>query len=290
MIVVQLNGGLGNQMFQYAAAKALSLHHNVELKIDDSQFRRTTISELEVPRISELANFPAITDRYIDQDELAKFQNQHKWLKKVLPRNRQLIYRERFYHFDPKFFKCNKNILLKGAWQSPKYFAGYEDVVRQTYALNIGKMTSVELFKDQLKSQQSVAVHIRRNDYLRLPIILEWHGVMSANYYREALNRLSSSIADLKIYYFTDDPIWVKQELVPVFGGELVSSAISQTHLEDFYLMSHCRHNIIANSSFSWWSAWMNSNPGKIVIGPSNWFDHGPKDTQDLFPKSWIRI
>lgn len=293
MIRLQLNGGLGNQLFQYAAGKSLALHHNVPLLLDISSFHRKNLPELEVPRDFELYNFEGIGDNVFrlsdrENEEIVAFLKK-KSLAKLLPNHRRSIYTEPFYRFDANFFNSRNNVLLRGQWQSEKYFVRYTDFFRQTLTLNPTLIAGCLSKAKEVNAVNSVAVHVRRADYLRKQIILEWHGVMDKAYYSKAFKKLDEALTDYSVFYFTDDPAWVQQELFPLKEGELISGTTS-SHYEDFHLMQNCRHNVIANSSFSWWAAWLNSHPGKIVMAPERWFNHGPKDTQDLLPESWIRL
>ena len=293
MVIAQLNGGLGNQLFQYAAAKALSLYHNVPLYLDASQYERDLLPDLEVPRSFELYNFSGIKEPIISSTELAtipELANKKSILQKLIPRHKQSIYTERYYHFDPNFFKAGNKVLLKGGWQSHRYFSAYQLQLQNILQLKESLVSAVKEKGKELKNIDSVAVHIRRSDYLRKKVIYEWHGVMDKEYYIEAIQHIRNQYPSLKVFYFTDDPDWVEQELLPLNEGELVSQKFSKTPYEDLYLMSQCRHNIIANSSFSWWGAWLNIHPNKMVIAPKRWFNKGPKDTQDLYPEGWIKL
>lgn len=295
MVTVQLNGGLGNQLFQYAAAKSLSLHHGVPLRIDVSSFHRTDLPELEIPRAFELYNFEGVTDK---TTVLSKEENQRiiRFLKKksfakFLPHHKRKIYTEPFYHFDRNFFQSNSEVLLRGQWQSQQYFLPHEDELKPALRLKQNLIENVKDKGQKLARENTVAVHVRRGDYLRLPIILDWHGVMPKEYYANAFRELNKRCTHYTVCYFTDDPEWVKENLFPIAEGEMISQHLSETQYEDFYLMQNCRHNVIANSSFSWWAAWLNNHPDKIVIAPQRWFGPtGPKDTQDLLPESWIRL
>ena len=291
MVVAQLNGGLGNQLFQYAAAKSLALSHNTNLQLDISSFYRETLPELEVPREFELYNFKGVKEKIQKSPFTAQkkpYSSLTSGIQKIFPRHKRDIYIEPYYHFSDNFFKTKKDVILKGQWQSEKYFSRYQDVIRSTYQI---KEEFIKNVINILPSEnETVSVHIRRGDYMRKPIILDWHGVMSKQYYQNAFEIVKTRIQDFQVYYFSDDPEWVNAELIPIMPGTIVSTEVSSSHLEDFYLMSQCRHNIIANSSFSWWAAWLNPNPDKIVIAPKKWFNNGPQDTQDLFPQSWIKV
>lgn len=293
MVIAQINGGLGNQLFQFSAAKALSLYHNVPLLLEVSSFYREELPELEVPRELDLYHFNGVKETIISPEELMNLMPLNKKSiipKKLIPAHKKKIYIEPHFHFDKNFFKARKNVLLKGGWQSEKYFNRYNEIIRETFQLKHEFIQRVLPKSVKFRKQNSIAVHIRRGDYLRKKIILEWHGVMDADYYKRAFEILKSKLDNFQVYYFTDDPLWVKSELGPMINGEIISGVISQTHFEDLYLMSQCRHNIIANSSFSWWGAWLNDNPEKIVIAPKKWFNKGPKDTYDLYPEGWIVI
>jgi len=293
MVIAQITGGLGNQLFQYAAAKALSIHHQVPLLLEISSFYRKELPELEVPRDFELFNFNGIAEKIISPEELSTLIDLKKasvLSRMLIPAYKKDIYTEPHYHFDKNFFKSKKKVFLKGGWQSEKYFKLYAKEIRNNLHLKNALVERVIEKANALKIENSVAVHVRRGDYLRKKIIYEWHGVMEKDYYAKAFEALDSKTKNLKVYYFTDDADWVLKNLLPLQKGEIVSGNITQTHYEDLYLMSHCRNNIIANSSFSWWGAWLNSYPGKIVMAPKKWFDKGFKDTQDVIPSEWIKI
>jgi Glycosyl transferase family 11 len=294
MIIVQLTGGLGNQLFQYAAAKALASYHKTELYLEVSSFYKDELPDLEVPRNFELYNFSGVTEPIIyqknfDKSMMAKF-GKESFFEKLLPSYRRSIYKEPFYHFDKNFLRTKTNVLLKGGWQSEQYFKHIEAALCKVLTLKESIITPVKETAMMLAGKETVAVHIRRGDYLRKQIILEWHGVLEKAYYDSAFNTMAKQLGQFEVFYFSDDPEWVAKELQPIMPGTIVSSDFSNNHFEDFYLMSQCRHNILANSSFSWWAAWLNPNPNKAVVAPVKWFDKAPCDTKDLIPSNWIRV
>jgi len=293
MIVVQITGGLGNQMFQYASAMALAHHHNTKLKVELNSFKRAVLPELEVPRNFELTAFNGFLYEEAEKADISLFQANSLISKKIqqtLPRHKRLVYTEGSFAFDKNFFKSNRDVYLKGHRQSEKYFVHYKEALIQIFQLKRELVQDVADFANRLTTENSVAVHIRRGDYLRLPIILDWHGVLSKEYYFNSLQVLVKEIPNLKIYYFSDDPQWVENELLSNFPGTIVSGNISKDHYHDFHLIQSCRNQIVANSSFSWWAAWLNPNPNKIVIAPKKWFNNAPYDTRDLIPDSWIKL
>ncbi len=295
MVITELTGGLGNQLFQYASSKALALHQNTELILDISSFYREELPELEVPRAFEMKSFKGVTEKTIAAKD---YETNEKYkvfktsrIEKLLPRHKRKIYKEPHFHYDKNFFKSRKDVLLKGVWQSEKYFAKYQSQLRDILQLKEETIINVKSKGAELQNQNSVSIHVRRGDYLRLPIILEWHGVLDVEHYNNAIKLLKSKRDQpLKLYYFSDDPEWVEANLCTIWPGEVISKNSQNTGIEEFYLMSQCKHNIIANSSFSWWAAWLNNHPEKIVIAPKNWFGNAPNDTKDLIPESWIKI
>jgi Glycosyl transferase family 11 len=294
MVGVQLTGGLGNQLFQYAAAKALSLHHKTELLLEVSSFYRAELPDLEVPRNFELYNFAGVEEKLIKaaehQTNKAFSFLKERRIEKILPNYKRNIYKEPFYHFDENFWKSKPSVFLKGGWQSPQYFSAFDALIKSSLVLKDEMMGNVKQKAASLQNQNTVAVHIRRADYLRKPIILEWHGVLGKEHYAKAFEEINNYTQIEKVLYFSDDPEWVEKELLPMMPGEIVSNATSSNQYEDFYLMQHCTHNIIANSSFSWWAAYLNPNPNKIVIAPQRWFNKAPLNTKDLYPNGWLKL
>ncbi len=293
MIIAQITGGLGNQMFQYAPAMALSLQKDVPLKLDLQSFKREILPELEVPRSFALTAFKNFNYDEASPEEIEQYTSQSffkKKTQKLLPAHKRKIYNERDYTFDGNFFKANSSIYLKGHRQSEKYFKPFEKEIRNIYQLREDLISDVKFFGEKLTSLESLSVHIRRGDYLRLPIILDWHGVLDKSYYSSAIETVLSQYPSTQIFYFSDDVEWVDKELVGEYPGTIVSGNISNTAYQDFYLMQSCKHQIVANSSFSWWAAWLNSNPHKKVIAPLKWFNNAPYNTRDLIPDNWLRL
>jgi hypothetical protein len=198
------------------------------------------------------------------------------------------IYREPHFHFDKNFFKLKDPVFLDGFWQSPLYFKDIDTTLRQDFIVNPGLIKNVMEKGKELEERPSVAVHIRRGDFLNVKAAA-YHGVLSAFYYEKAIRLIKERIPSASVYFFSDDIGWVKQNLAIDKNAEFIS-AFSKSPTEDFYLMTKCRHNILANSSFSWWPAWLNSHPEKIVVAPKKWFAYSHINTNDLIPADWIRI
>lgn len=275
MVLVQLNGGLGNQLFQYAAAKSLSLHHNVQVKVDLSLYENNKERKCELDSL----NIPL---QVASKEEIGRFTSD-SLVTKIVNRLKRKVYREPAFHFNPDFFKTPGDVYLKGYWQSEKYFSKYWPVISHEFSVKSQLVNNVANFAAKLRSENSVAVHIRRGDYLN-SIVQDYHGILDWDYYDRALKKFP----DARFYFFSDDIEFVKAQLQIDMPYEFVSG--TKLAIEDFYLMSQCRHNIIANSSFSWWAAYINNNPEKTVIAPQKWFNKAGHNTEDLIPPGWQRV
>jgi hypothetical protein len=285
MIITQLTGGLGNQLFQYAAGKSLALHHQTDLKFDLSHFQlhNSRSFGLNQFRMQVLEASDEERKRLIPGSDIRKITERLKQAHK------RQVYREPFFHYDTNFFSAKSDVYLKGNWQSEKYFKPFQEQIRKDFTIKDELITHLQSFANKLRCESSVSVHIRRGDYLQ-PSTLAYHGVLSDTYYTKAMALFMEKNSQHKFYVFTDDVAWVKNNLVLPEHHEFVSGMVSTSAIEDFFLMQSCRHNIIANSSFSWWAAWLNDHSDKIVISPKAWFDKGPQDTYDLIPLGWIQI
>jgi hypothetical protein len=271
-------------MFQYAAAKSLSTRLNKPFKLE-------TITSLQKDKGRTLAlqdletHFELATKKEVG--EFAYFPSLYRHPVGLFKRGKN-VYREKQFHFDPGFFSLKDPVFIDGYWQSPLYFKDIEETIRLDFTPKPELIKNVIDIAKEMQSKPSVAVHIRRGDFLKRKI-KAYHGVMSAFYFEKAIGIIKERIPSAYLYFFSDDINWVKQNLVVNKNAEFVS-AYTHSAIEDFYLMSQCRHNVIANSSFSWWAAWLNANPDKIVVGPLKWFSSGGINTTDLMPNTWLRI
>lgn len=282
MIIVQLTGGLGNQLFQYAAGKTLALHHNTAVKVDVSHYQQNKDRKLDLNQLT-------IPVTIANQEEISEFINTgliSKALARLQPAHARKVYREPSFRYDPSFLDARSHVYLKGYWQSEKYFDRYRSEIFNEFKVRQELVNKVSDFAAKLQSEISVSVHIRRGDFLNT-IALDHHGILDGDYYKRAIKLFP---ANAKFYFFSDDIDWVKSQQLTDKPYEFVSGVLTSSAIEDFYLMSQCHHNIIANSSFSWWAAWLNDNPNKTVIAPGKWFNKAGHDTSDLIPPGWQRI
>lgn len=267
-------GGLGNQMFQYAAGWRLAKDLSTDLTLNLSWYRKQ--KNWDTVRKFELDVFK------INNREIKRWEGIYL---KLLGRQ----FREKGLTYDPKFQSVLNNTELSGYFPSEKYFIEYEDEIRElfTFRKKISE-GSGQIFKE-IREYQAVSLHVRRGDYADSPKTLAFHGLLPETYYQKAMDYIDQRVKQPKYYGFSDDVKWVKENWKLVNNVKWVELKEAQDW-EQMYLMSQCKHNIIANSSFSWWSAWLNQNPEKIVIAPKKWFVDETKITSDLIPAGWVKI
>ncbi|HJS53457.1 MAG TPA: alpha-1,2-fucosyltransferase [Chitinophagaceae bacterium] len=285
MIISHINGGLGNQMFQYAAGKTLSILNKTFLKLDVSAFEQAKLRRFDLLAFETDIAFATKQEIH----DLLPTHNFEKAFQYFSPLKKRSYYREKSFSFDGTMLKLGRNVYLKGYFQSAKYFLPAEQTIRKDFTFKRDIIKHLEDFSTELKNVSSVSVHVRRGDFSRDPETAAYHGTLDKSYYNSAIDLIKSKISDPVFYFFSDDINWVKENLSGT-KSVYVTDKITKNHFEDLHLMNQCKHNIIANSSFSWWGAWLNNNPGKIVIAPEKWFNKGPKDTQDLIPGGWLKI
>jgi hypothetical protein len=294
MIITQLIGGLGNQMFQYAAGRSLAAHHNTELKLDITQFTKIKVI---FPRQYCLSNF-RIMETFATEKELQYF-NRHSShvnffyssLYCALTGNPNLfLKKEPCFQFDPDFFALPDNVYLEGYWQSEKYFKNIENIIRSEFTLKENPDQSNLFMAEKILKSNAISIHIRRGDYVTDPVTFDHHGICSLEYYHRSIDNVVEKISEPHFYIFSDDPGWVKQNLHINYAHTYVTHNLGSKDYLDLWLMSQCKHHIIANSSFSWWGAWLGTNPGKMVIAPKQWFNKSTNNTRDLIPDSWYKI
>jgi Glycosyl transferase family 11 len=290
MIIVKLSGGLGNQLFQFAAGKALSIKKKSPLWLDISGFGH--LPEGTTPRVYELNSFgiKAGLASPSQIEKVAKPKGLKRLLNKVSPYYRQAVYQEPFYHYDIHFPQASSNTILEGYWQSEKYFKDACPVIRSELQVTASLSPATAAFIRRISNVNAVSVHVRRGDYVSDQKTHQYHGACDLNYYRKSLQLITQKTTDPELFVFSDDIAWAKENLLTELPINFVDHNDDVHAYEDLYLMSHCKHNIIANSSFSWWGAWLNNHPGKIVIAPSKWFNKSDADTKDLLPAEWLTI
>jgi hypothetical protein len=297
MVVVRLLSGLGNQMFQYACGRAVASRAAVPLGLDISDFASSTAGVLRRYGL-HVFNLNA---EVVASEEVARLMEAPP--KKGLPAKiwdwisgRSAVpvsltrVAEAHFHFDPAILAAGDNVYLAGYFQSEKYFHDQADILRLDFTLRpeIEVCLNQELLAAMERSA-SISLHIRRGDYVHHAETNRFFGVCSPQYYQRCMEHMATQIRNPVFFLFSDDPDWVKENLRLWHPGILVSNGRLKDY-EELWFMSRCRHHIIANSSFSWWGAWLNPRPDKIVCAPEEWFADKSLNTSDVVPAGWVRF
>lgn len=279
MIITRLHGRLGNQMFQYAAARGLAARRGVPVALDSRG--AVTRGEGVLTRVFDLpladpGTLPPARHEHLLRYGLWRLSGQSPRLR-----------REKHLGYNPEIETYADPCYLHGYWQSQQYFAHISDTIRQDFTFPDFTNTQNREMVEQIKGTLSVAMHIRRGDYLTLGA----HVLCDQAYYESALSKICEGLnAEPTVFVFSDDPQWAKDNLPLPCPKVVVDFNGPDTDFEDMRLMSLCQHNIIGNSSFSWWGAWLNKNPAKQVAGPTRWFGDPKLVNPDILPKEWMKV
>ncbi len=281
MIIIRIKGGLGNQLFQYAVGRAVALHHQVPLKLD-----LTIFETYKLHNGYRLDQF-AIQAEIATESEINKLTGGKNVLisalrKAGLVKKKSYFKEKRISYFDGGIFK-NNFVYLNGYWQNELYFSNIRELLlRELSPINLMNDLG-SAYLESINKSNSVSLHVRRGDYLNLKNI----GVLDVDYYTKAVEYIRTIVENPTFYIFSDDLDWCKNNLG--FLDDCIYVDRTQTEIDDLQLMSYCRHNIIANSSFSWWGAWLNQNSKKIVIAPKGWLLNDP-DSSNLILSEWVKL
>jgi len=299
MIIVRLRGGLGNQLFQYAAGKALADHYSVPLKLDTYTYSKHKYRKFE------LDNF-TIDCHIATRKEVHQFTGSNFIARYLHKRNNYInnskVFAQPYFHYYSGFFGLPSDIYLSGYWQSVQYFIPIKEQLDQQI---IPKRPMNDQNKKQIEEiaqHNAVSIHIRHGDYVTSQKYNQFFGTLDKGYYLKAISHIQQNTQSPRFYLFSDDQQWVSQEFGDLEDCHTVDINRGNDSYMDLVLISYCKHNIIANSTFSWWGAWLNSNPDKIVVAPQKRFKvshyQGPEpvylsrdyDEKDYLPVDWIKL
>lgn len=292
MILTKAYGGLGNQMFQYAVARAQSVNKDVQMAIDIAYFSEAKIHQgFELGKVFQ-GKFNIATDLDIRKmfGSTAIFRLQRSISRLTSPGLIKFIQEPHFEYWDG-INGIPEVCYLAGYWQSERYFRDIENQIRQDFIFKPFIDMSNLLLAERIRhSKCPVSVHIRRGDMANNLKSAAFHGTCPPSYYERALSYLLQKGIAAQLFIFSDDIEWVKHNIA-FSHNDVCFVSHNQGHAssQDMALMSMCHHHIIANSSFSWWGAWLNPSKNKLVIAPKEWF-RKPINTIDLMPASWVRI
>lgn len=289
MIIVHLCGGLGNQLFQYAFGFALAQERGVPLKLDITHFATDDL------RTYALEPY-GISATIANAEEIARLSalrkpRQNRILNRLFPVT-QTFYEYVDLPYREQYTRVPKDAYMKGYWQSEKYFAVHRKALVNEFRLTSPLSPINQRFAEEIQRSNAVSLHIRRGDYVSSAITNWYHGTCSMEYYQRAVEIIAEKMPSPTLYVFTDDPAWAKENLHLPYPTIVLDDERGSHDYEDMHLMSLCKHHIIANSSFSWWGAWLNESTDKLVIAPKQWLanEEHNRHTLDLVPNTWMRI
>ncbi|TEW50705.1 alpha-1,2-fucosyltransferase [Psychromonas algicola] len=281
MIITKINGGLGNQLFQYAVGRAVAIHHSVPLKLDISAFINHKIHNgfrLDAFNVdAEIANNQEIIRLAGNKTKITRFFRKLGLIKKknYCKEKRRTIFDARVFEQTPYY--------LDGYWQNEMYFSAIRQLILKELTPKNELSYQAKLFLREIMKCNSISLHVRRGDYLKHPEI----GVLDLDYYQRAIEYIGEIVDSPVFFIFSNDLKWCKKNFN--FLKNCVYVKNTETEIDDLILMSKCKHNIVANSSFSWWGAWLNENDGKIIVSPSKWMAHNPYNNKWV-PDSWLQF
>jgi hypothetical protein len=286
MIISQLTGGLGNQMFQYAFGFNLAKKHRTIHRLHFISHKSNTPRHFELNNLrisNKMATMPELNRVGIPQSKLSI-------LFEKLRLKRSHIINEDESSYQLLTDELPEKSYIQGYWQSEKFFIDSASELRKEFSFKKKLLGKNILLASQIQQCNAIAVHIRRGDYVTNINASKYHGTCTIEYYKKGIQLIQSRISNPIFYYFSDDPEWTKNNL----GSNTNDCYIDWNQGEDSYidmqLISLCKHSIIANSSFSWWGAWLNSNRSKLIVAPRKWYEDQSVDSSRIIPQSWIKI
>ncbi|MBL4708757.1 MAG: alpha-1,2-fucosyltransferase [Flavobacteriales bacterium] len=288
MIISRISGGLGNQMFQYAIAKSMAKKNNDISKLDVFFYPKQTLRKHELNKFN-------IEEDIASKKECNNLRASEGFIFKVKNKLGLNISRPKFYtyeynitSFDKEVFDKNGDIYLDGFWQNENYFKSIREEIINDFTPKDRISDEVNRYLQDIKSVNSVSLHIRRGDYLADKHTNSVHGVSGLDYYKNATEYISTKIENPIFYIFSDDITWCKENFTFLQNKIFIDD--TKSAIDDLELMKKCKHNIIANSTFSWWGAWLNQNDKKIVIAPKVWFIDEKWQNLSITLNDWIKI
>lgn len=286
MKIIAIKGGLGNQLFQYAFGRYLSVKTGDVVRIDNgiSCHKQDTYRKYTLDKFNITLNLATL-------GEIKKNKYYFQIIRRIWHGIKSRIFKIHNLGWDEKIL-TSKIKYFDGYWQSYKYLDPIRDILLKEITLKNPLTEGNLVWKGIInKAENSVSLHVRRGDYVQNPKTNAYHGTCDMEYYKKALEKVAQILnsKNIEIFVFSDDIEWARHNLKFPYQTYFISNPAALDY-EEMYLMSLCKHNIIANSTFSWWGAWLNQNPSKIVIGPKQWLKNKTADELDILPKEWIRI
>jgi hypothetical protein len=295
MIIVRLMGGLGNQMFQYAAGKALAVRLGVPLQLDRSFLDQRSDNPGYTLRNFELDVFQIEAGVAAQQDVSRMRKPLESRLYKKLSRLFPSMFPDHVFYetrktYMKEFESLKDPVYMEGYWQTEKYFSSITSQLREKELLPAKKLSGLNAeLLNQIKNKNAASLHVRRGDYVTDTVTNKFHGTCSIDYYERSAKLMVEKTGVDHFFIFSDEPDWVQKNILLPYPVTIISHNKGHESYWDIFLMRNCKHHIIANSSFSWWGAWLNPSNEKIVIAPEKWFNDPSSSVNEIIPQGWIK-
>lgn len=305
MIITRIQGGLGNQMFQYAIGRIFAEINKDDLFLDTLGLYIPVEGHLSRDFMLDAFNIKAFiaSDTLIKKITKGSLLNnlkikKIKYLKQIIfdekdpgkcfIKHAEYVLKPEFHKYYPELLKKEKvDYYLDGYWQSYKFFTNYEDIIKQHFTIKKEYLTFDKIFIEQINSSQSVSLHVRLTDRVATEFSLSFYRYLDWSYYEKAIQIIKERIPNPHFFIFSDNLQWCKDNIQIDSPVTYVST---DDEFNDMYLMGQCKHHIIAHSTFSWWAVWLNYNSDKVVVTPEKWFNAQTDNLEDLLPEAWIKI
>lgn len=299
MIIVELKGGLGNQMFQYAFGRTLATKNDTQLLLDLEFLLDRTPRKDFVFRNYDLNVFKLKPFKFIEKEEKDQFFKNSKALinrarNRIFSNGKQVQY-EKSFSFDKSFLNVKGQIYLQGYWQSPKYFESIESSLREEFQMKFNLSEKGKELVNEIENVDSICLNVRRTDFVNIQSTSQLLGFVGLDFYEKASALMAKKISNPRFYVFSDDISWCRDnfDFLNKFSVNFVDHSFKGNKFSEYLtIMSHCKHFIIPNSTFAWWGAWMSKNDNKIVYCPKKWFSDSIRnyEASSLIPLDWERI
>ena len=288
-----LQGGLGNQMFQYAIARALSEHYQSSFLLDRSWFDLPQIETTPRPYQLKFLKIQKVAQTTVG------FPKRPKRLKRLLQQFLSfgpiVYYQRNAFEFDAELLNLDglgqRDLFLFGYWQAFPYLEPIKMILQQEFKTQQPISAHYQSYLKQIGASESVMLHIRRGDYVNSPSAAKFHGALTLSYYQQAIEELLLNKPNAHFFIFSDDLPWAKEALPKDLQITFVENALqADAAAQELQLMYACKHHIIANSSLSWWGAWLKQDCGGFVFAPNRWISDSSLDLSTLLPAHWQKI
>lgn len=295
MVTVKLMGGLGNQMFQYACGRSISLDLGEKLILDTSYFQtrkqasRTGVTMWSYSLYHLNVHYDSIKNSIVRKYKMKAIEI----FARRFPPFIQILFPkyvvEKDGQYIPDICKKGENLYLIGHWASEKYFKHNEDIIRHDFQVLTPQNEINRELSNKISHVNSVCLHVRRGDYVTSAVCNDLYYHCTPDYYHNAISYIAERVIDPVFFVFSDDIKWARENILTSYEVHYMDQNNSATAYEDLRLMMSCKHFIIPNSTFSWWGAWLGNFNGKIVIHPEFYFSNTEIKTE-IYPDSWVRM